>query len=116
MRDSDITIDGAAHRPALRASVGARGGAVTRALDAGGWHVLTEVATRIAGTTVVHVARLSGCVGLPGRVSGAALVAESGRGTDADGPACGATEALVHSGGVTSAVRLLGGAGHCPPS
>ncbi|WP_336644439.1 DUF2264 domain-containing protein [Microbacterium sp. USHLN186] len=108
VRDSDITIEGASHRPALRASVGSRGGAVTRALDAGGRHVLSQVATRIAGDTVVHVARLSGCVGLPGRVSGAALVAEGGRGTDADDRASEATEARVASGGVTSAVRLLG--------
>ncbi|MGW9628237.1 DUF2264 domain-containing protein [Microbacterium sp. NPDC055521] len=84
VRDSDLTIEGAVHRPALRASVGARGGAVTRALDADGRHVLCQVATKIVGSSVVHVARLSGCVGLAGRVGGAALVV-AGDAPDDDG-------------------------------
>ncbi|MFJ4046167.1 DUF2264 domain-containing protein [Microbacterium sp. NPDC089987] len=111
VRDSDITIEGAAHRPALRASVGARGGAVTRALDAGGRHVLSQVVTKIVGTSVVHVARLSGCVGLPGRVSGAALVVEGGA-TEAgdDAPTAGAAgqTALAQCEGLTSVVHMLG--------
>lgn len=116
VRDSDITIEGAMHRPALRASVGARGGAVTRALDAGGRHVLSEVATKIVGSSVVHVARLSGCVGLSGRVSGAALV------VDGDAPDAGHTtshaarSARAHCGDLVSAVHLLGAWAASPSS
>lgn len=130
VRDSDLTIDGAVHRPATRATVGARGGAVTRALDAGGRHVVSRVATKIVGAGVVHVARLTGCVGLPGRVSGAALVADDdrpvgiapqGQGESVDrgevrdqGEAVARSagrdqsEAVAQSTGLASAVRFLG--------
>ncbi|MEJ1087861.1 DUF2264 domain-containing protein [Microbacterium sp. Mu-80] len=105
VRDSDLTIEGAVHRPAIRATVGARGGAVTRALDAGGRHISSLVSSKIIGPATLHVARLTGGVGLPGRVSGSALV------TSAEEPVtdAGPHSSAVRAGGLTSSVHLVGG-------
>ncbi|MGX1792550.1 DUF2264 domain-containing protein [Microbacterium sp. NPDC055312] len=105
LRDSDLTIEGASHRAATRATVGVRGGAVTRALDAGGRHVVSRVATKIVGDVTLHVGRLTGAVGLTGRVSGAALVFGRG-GTDAVTASVTSTSAIAS--GLISSVRLLG--------
>jgi hypothetical protein len=76
VRDNDLTIEGALHRPATQATVGVRGGSVTRALDAGGRHVSSQVSMKVLADGTLHVARLRGCVGLTARVSGSAVVAD----------------------------------------
>ncbi|WP_159440964.1 DUF2264 domain-containing protein [Agromyces cerinus] len=63
-RDADLTVEGAAHRPVLRATVGANGGAATRTLDAAGRQVQTEIAMRLHHGTAVFVARVTGAVAL----------------------------------------------------
>lgn len=108
VRDSDLTIEGAAHRAASRATVGARGGAVTRALDAGGRHVVSRVATKIAGPVTLHVGQLTGAVGLTGRVSGAALVGGRGDPGGPDAVTASVTSAAATTTGLISSVRLLG--------
>ncbi|WP_313354559.1 DUF2264 domain-containing protein [Microbacterium sp.] len=105
VRDSDLTIEGASHRAATRVTVGARGGAVTRTLDAGGRHVVSRVATKIVGDATLHVGRLTGAVGLTGRVSGAALVGGQG-GTDA--VTAPVPSAAATANRLISSVRLLG--------
>lgn len=131
VRDSDLTIEGAVHRAAVRATVGALGGSVTRSLDAGGRHVVSRIASKIVGTSTVYVARVTNAIGLPGRVSGAALIAAldgtDRDGTDRDGPGrapiaadahdTGSAHATVrgermtpsaHDAALISTVRLLG--------
>lgn len=116
VRDSDLTIDGAAHRAATRASVGVRGGSVTRALDAGGRQVVTRIAARVLGTSTLYVARVSGAVGLTGRVSGSALVQDEATADDDLEVVTEAEHATVRGARLTpasgarlrSAVRVLG--------
>jgi len=120
-RDSDLTVEGAMHRPVVRATARPLGGSATRALDAGGRHVVVRIASRLVDTSTLYAARVSGAVGLPGRMSGAALIAM----TDADAGTMesGRTHSVVRGARLAaipedeplvSTVRFLGAWGSVP--
>jgi hypothetical protein len=110
LRDSDVTLEGATHRAARTATVGVNGGSATRALDVGGRHIESRAALRLMGASTLHAARLTGGVGLTGRVSGSAVVrSPDSRETSSrmHAETTGRRVTRAHGDGIRSSVHLL---------
>lgn len=108
LRDADLTVDGAVHRPAVTATVTPVGGAVTRALDAAGRHVETAISAHVEKNVTVYVARVRGAVGMPLTVSGAALSWDDSDAPGVHDRVSSSGEAAITAAGVRSAIRWLG--------